>query len=194
MLENFFLNGKKPADSDFIINLGLTLRREGKHKYRQKRREDEKHFFFLNTHTNTRASTTHVYTQTHPSIQFPVWGGEIEIMAGCSVVKNFNCNCIRSFSSNLLSWGSLSGKLNICVWDLSHSAASQDDQNPLSASFHIVWEKGLFSEMRDGERWGWLLVAAEGGLGGRGVKRVGSRVNPTLSLSSLLSHSLQASP
>lgn len=35
---------------------------------------------------------------------------------------------------------------------------------------------------------------AGGGCGGRGVKRVGSEVNPTLSLSSLLSHSLRASP
>lgn len=39
-----------------------------------------------------------------------------------------------------------------------------------------------------------LLEAAEKRLGGRGVKGAGSRVNPTLSLSSLLSHSLQAPP
>lgn len=45
------------------------------------------------------------------------------------------------------------------------------------------------------ERWWrdevWLLEAAEKRLVGRAVKGAGSRVNPTLSLSSLLSHGLQ---
>lgn len=60
-------------------------------------------------------------------------------------------------------------------------------KTPFGKLSHCLREGPLFEE----RGWGWLVAAG----GGRGVKReLESRVNPALSLSSLLSHSLQASP
>lgn len=149
------------ADSDLLVNLGLTLRREGKHKSsKRERREDEKK-------EKKSKRRTHIHKQT-----CRVDSGQ----ADCIEKQYFSVR-LRSFSTNLLSWGSLSGKLNICVWELSHSGASQDDQNALRQAFLLL------------ERWG-SFERKKGG----GGERVGSRVNPILSLSSLLSHSLRASP
>lgn len=69
MLENLLLNWRTLADSDFTINLPLTLRKEGTHKNQQKKWDEEKHVFI-----KTCTSTAHM--NTHSYIQSPVWGGD----------------------------------------------------------------------------------------------------------------------
>lgn len=101
----------------------------------------------------------HTHTQTPIQASTSLSEVEIEVMAGCSEVKHFNCSCVRSFSTNPLSWGSLSGKLNICVWDLSHGAASQDDQNPLRQAFTLSESRASLQKWgteRDGLACWWL--------------------------------------